>query len=541
MLDGVMKFGVGQPVRRKEDDRFLRGAGQFVDDITEPGQAYAVFLRSPAAHAKITALDVAAARGAPGVLAVYIDSDARAAGMKDLASLAPIANADGSDIAPVTHPHLARGRVRYVGQPVAMVVAESLAQARDAAEMINLKLEDLPAVVDLRAALADGAPLLHNSAPNNRSYQWEVGDKAATEAAFAAADHVVTERVVAQRLIVNAMEPRAVNVKYDDGAGRWTVTCATQGSHAMRARISSHLGVEAERVRVITPDVGGGFGMKLMVHPEYAVCAMAAQKLGRPVKWTADRTESFLSDAQARDLWAEAAGAFDADGRLLAMRFHGLSGLGAYYSQVGAAIHTIFSAPIMGGMYRLPTAYAQTEGVFTNTTPTDAYRGAGRPEVINLTEMVMDKAARAVGLDPAELRRRNLLTAADMPYKTWSGASYDSGDCVATLDQALEIADYRRAEVRREQARARGRLWGVGVVYYMERTGGGPNEVARIRIRGNGRVEALIGTQSTGQGHETAWAQIIHEKLGVDISVIDFAHGDSDALPLGGALAAHGR
>ncbi len=533
MPDGVMKFGVGQPVRRREDARFLRGQGRYVDDLTLPGQLYAALLRSPMAHARISAVDLTEARAAPGVVAVYDHRDVAAYGLKPLVNKAPVLDRSGAEIAPVAMPHLADGVVRFVGQPVAMVVAESPAAARDAAELIALDYEELAAVSEGRAARAEGAPTLHGQAPGNLAFSWEAGDADKTDAAFAAAAHRVALRVRNQRLVVFALEPRAINAAYDADTERWTLHVATQGVHAMRGNLAEHLGVAPERLRVLTPDVGGGFGMKLMVHPEYALAAMAAQLIGRPVKWTADRSESFLSDAQGRDLDTLAEAAFDADGRLLAMRSRSVSNLGAYYSQFGAAVHGLFSAPLLGGMYRLPTLYAEVEGAFSNTTPTDAYRGAGRPEVAYVTERLMEKAARQIGLDPAEIRRRNLLTAADMPWRA-EGGVYDSGDCRATLETALAAADYAGADARKAASARRGLLRGVGVAYYMERTGGGPIENARIRVRPDGRIEAWIGTQSTGQGHETVWAQLIHEKLGAPLERIDLLPGDSDLLPAGG-------
>lgn len=534
MADGAVKFGVGQPLLRREDDRFLRGAGRYVDDITEAGQAYAMVLRSPAAHARILSLDIAAARALPGVLAVLTDANLVAAGFQDIYGVAPVQNADGSAVADPGQPHLARGVVRYVGQPIAMVVAESQSIARDALELIEIDLDPLPAVADPRAALAPGAPELHASAPGNAAYRWEAGDAAAAEAAFRGAAHVIRRQIDAQRLVVNAIEPRAINIRYDASDQRWVLHSVSQGAFSMRGRIAAHLGVAPERLRVVTPDVGGGFGMKLMVHPEYAPVAHAARLLGRPVKWTADRSESFLSDAQARDLSAMAEAAFDADGRLLAMRFTGVSGLGAYLSQVGAAVHTVFSSLLLGGMYRIPAAHVAVTGAYANTPPSDAYRGAGRPEVINITERLMDAAAAEIGLDQAEIRRRNLLTAEQMPHKTWSGFTFDSGDCVKTLDLALSAADYAGAPERRAAAAARGMLWGVGVCFYMERTGGGPVENAKLTLNPDGTITVHIGTQSTGQGHETVWGQILHDKLGVDPARLVFPDGDSDTLPMGG-------
>ncbi len=409
-----MKFGIGQPIRRKEDDRFLRGAGRYVDDISLPGQTHAVVVRSPVAHGRLTTFDLSAAREAQGVLLAWRWEDV-ADRLNPLGNLFALKQVDGSDPAPVSMPHLADGTVRYVGQPVALIVAETPAQARDAADLVELDFEELPVVVDGRAALADGAPQLHDGAPGNLAYHWSVGDAAATEAAFARADRTVKVEVVNQRIVVNPMEPRAINVSWDAEAERWEVWAATQGSHALRGKLSGQLKVDPQKIHVRTPDVGGGFGMKLQAHPEDALVALAAQSLGRPVKWTADRSEGFLADAQGRDLVTEAEGAFDAEGRVLALRCRSVSNLGGYYSSVGIGVHTVFSAPLTGGMYDVPCFHHEVRGAFTTTTPTDAYRGAGRPEAIHVTESVIDAGARAFGMDPAAFRRLNLIRPEQVP------------------------------------------------------------------------------------------------------------------------------
>jgi carbon-monoxide dehydrogenase large subunit len=524
-----MKFGIGQPVRRREDLRLLRGAGRYVDDVTLPGQAHAAVLRSPVAHGVITRLDAGAARAMPGVLAVW--THAEIAGR-----LTPL----GSDLpmtpepAPVTMPHLAEGRVRFVGQPVAFIVAGTRAQALDAAEAVELEIDELEPVIDPEAALAQGAPLLHEAAPGNLAYRWECGDAGAVEAAFRRAARVVSTPFLNQRLVVNSLEPRAINVRYDTGSGRWEAWIGCQGAHGMRAMLARSLGVRKDRVRVHVPDVGGGFGMKLMIHPEYGLCALAAAELGRPVKWVGDRSESFLSDAQGRDLRGVVEGAFDADGCCLAMRMRTLSGLGAYYSSYGVGIHTAFSAALLGGMYAISAMHAEVRGVFTSTTPVDAYRGAGRPETIYATERLMDAAAQALGLDRVEIRRRNLLTPDRLPHRTPGGLTFDSLDPHRVMDLALARADHAGFDARARAARAAGRHRGIGIAYYMERTGGPPTEVTRMSLTPDGRLRLWIGTQSTGQGHETAWAQIAHESLGIDFARIEVMAGDSDALPAGG-------
>jgi carbon-monoxide dehydrogenase large subunit len=524
-----MKFGIGQPVRRREDTRLLAGAGQFVDDITLPGQALAALLRSPVAHGRITRLDAGAAREMPGVLAVWTHAET-AGRLNPLGSDLPLEPAP----APVTMPHLADDRVRFVGQPIAFVVVESREAALDAVEAIELEIDDLPPVTDPEAAVAEGAPLLHEEAPGNVAYRWECGDREATEALFSEAARVVSTPFLNQRLVVASMEPRAINIRYDPETGRWEGWVGCQGAHGMRAMIARSLGVKKDLVRIHVPDVGGGFGMKLMNHPEYALCALAAHDLGRPVKWVGDRSESFLSDAQGRDLRGTVEGAFDAEGRCLAMRMRTLSGLGASYSSFGVGIHTNFSAPILGGMYAVRALHAEVRGVFTNTTPVDAYRGAGRPETIYATERLMDEAARAFSLDPVEIRRRNLVTPEMLPHRTPGGLTFDSLDPARVLDLALERADHAGFEDRACAARAEGRHRGIGVAYYMERTGGPPVELTRFRVTPDGRLRLWTGTQATGQGHETAWAQIAHEQLGVDFDRIEVLQGDSDALPVGG-------
>jgi carbon-monoxide dehydrogenase large subunit len=528
-----MKFGMGQPLRRKEDVRFLTGRGRYVDDLDLPGALRAHVLRSPLAHARIVSVDATAARAAPGVAAVYVGRDVEGR-LAPLGNEVPVRQANGQPPAPVGQPHLALDRVRFVGEPVAFVVAETLEQARDAAELIEVEYADLPVAVTPAAALAGGAPQLHAGAAGNVGYVWSIGDTAAVEAAFARAAHVTRLPVRSQRLVVASMEPRAIAARYDRDTDRWEVWGGSQGVHTLRARLATALMVPPERLRVHTPDVGGGFGMKLMGHPEHGLACLAAQDLGRPVKWISDRTDAMLSDAQGRDLDTEAEAAFDAEGRLLAFRWQSVSNLGAYYSTYGAGIHTVFSAPIAGGMYRLPCFTHTVRGVFTNTTPTDAYRGAGRPEVIYVGERLIERAAREMGIDPVAMRLRNLLTPEELPHATPGGMTFDSLDPHTNVQRCVAAADRAGFEARRAEAAGRGRLLGFGLCYYMERTGGGPVEQAEIAITPDGEAVLKVGTQSTGQGHETAWAQVVHEKLGIDWDRITLLPGDSDALPVGG-------
>ncbi|MEM6676512.1 MAG: xanthine dehydrogenase family protein molybdopterin-binding subunit [Pseudomonadota bacterium] len=531
-----MKFGIGQHVHRVEDLRLLRGEGRYVDDLSLPGQLHAALLRSPYAHGRIISVDASAAKEMPGVHLVWTHSDIEQR-LTPLRSEAPL----DTEIANVSLPHLAEDRVRFVGQPIAFVVAATRAQAEEAAETIEVEIDELASVTDPAAALADGAPQLYDTVPGNCAYAWECGDEAAVEAAFAAAHKIVRTPVLNQRVVVASLEPRAINVRYEaagDGPGRWEVWSSSQGVFGIRAKIAKSLGVEPSQVRVHTSDVGGAFGMKLMDHPEYGLCALAAQDLGQPVKWIGSRSESFLSDAQGRDLRCTVEGAFDATGRCTAIRMDSISGIGATFSSMGAAVHTIFSAPLLGGMYDIAAMHCRVRGAFVNTPPTDAYRGAGRPETIYVTERLIEAAARAFGEDRAAFRRKNLVTAEQVPYPTAGGMTFDSLDSTRILDQALEQADYAGFEARASEAEARRRKRGIGIAYYFERTGGGPIEHTSFVLAGESAATAelhiRIGTQASGQGHETAWAQIAHETLGLPIERIKVLGGDSDMLPGGG-------
>jgi len=532
-----MKFGIGQSVSRVEDPRLLRGDGKYVDDITLPGQLYGMVFRSPYAHARVSNLDVASASALPGVIAVYTAADAAIAGLNDLATQMPVKNADGSPGAYPSLPHLARDTVQFVGQPIAFIVAENLRAASDANDLIMADFKELPVVVDGEAALDAGAPQLHDEVPSNRAYDWAIGDEEATDAAFASAEHVSRVRMENTRIIVNAMEPRAISANYVDG--RWDIWCSTQGSHTMRGQIANVLGVEPQQLRVRVPDVGGGFGMKLMLHPEYGLTCAAARDLGRPVKWTADRSESFLSDLQGRDLTTYAEAACDADGKIRAMRLSSISNLGAYPSRAGPSCHTSFCGDLAPTVYNIPTIYNRVQGVYTNTTPTDAYRGAGRPEQNYIMERLIDRVGADLGIAQDEIRRRNLATKDMMPWTTALGIPFDSGDFPGILEATLDRADVKGFAARRAEAETRGKLKGLGIVSYMERTGGAPEETARIEVfpAKDGqpdRVRVEVGTQSTGQGHETAFPQLVHAKLGVPYECIEWRAGDSDSLPQGG-------
>ena len=525
-----MKFGAGQSVRRLEDNRLVTGHGEYSDDFHFPGTAYAVLLRSPHAHAKLGAINTLAARGAAGVIAVYTNKDIEALGPVPCRALLP--NKDGTPMFNPPRPTLAKGRVRHLGDPVAMVVAESAAQARDAAELIEVDYEELPAVVDTEGALT--APPLHEGAKSNVALDHELGDKAAVDKAFAAAAHTTTLRIVNQRIVVNAMEPRAAVGQFDKATGRYTLHTGSQGVHGMRAIVAKEiLKIEEKDLRVVTKEVGGGFGMKSFVYAEYPLVLFAAKALGRPVKWTADRAESFLTDTQGRDHVTNASLALDKDHKVTAVRVQTTANFGAYLSQFGPFIPTMAAGGMQVGVYAIPAVHQATKCVFTNTVPVDAYRGAGRPEAAYVIERLMDQAAHELKLSSAELRLKNFIRPDQMPFKFPVAGTIDSGNFAKNLEDASKQADWSGFEARRKAARARGKTAGIGMAYYVERTAAG-FEMAHVEVRADGEVHVIAGTQSNGQGHETAYAQLVAERLGVPIEIVKVTSGDSDAIKAGG-------
>jgi aerobic carbon-monoxide dehydrogenase large subunit len=531
----VGQFGIGQAVRRKEDVRFITGTGRFTDDIRLDGEAHAYFLRSPHAHARIAAIDTAAAKSAPGVLAVLTHADVEAAGLGPIKAGAPfIKNRDGSPHFNPGRPQLAADRVRHVGDPLAMVVAGTLAQAKDAAELIDVSYEPLPVVTDPVAAAKSGAPQLYDDLPGNVALDWQLGDEAATAAAFARADKVVKLDLAINRIVVAPMEPRGTVASYDRASDRYTVHMGTQGAFAARGHLARALNVDPAKVRVITPDVGGGFGMKGFDFPEHTLTAFAAKQIGRPVRWASDRQEAFLSDTQGREQHVTAELALDKDGKFLAIRADTHANVGAYLSFFSLVIPTMAGFRLLTGAYRIPSAFVRVRAVVTNTVWVDAYRGAGRPEVSYIVERLVNAAAREMGMSAAAIRRKNFVPKSAMPYQTPMIVAYDSGDFRATMDKALEAADWKGASARRREAKRRGKLHGVGVSYYMEVTANAPQELADIKFRPDGRVTMGVGTGPTGQGHETAFAQILEDRLGIPFDKIDFVFGDTDQLKSGG-------
>ncbi len=528
------KFGVAQPVRRVEDPRLLKGAGRYTDDIVLPGMLAGVVLRSPHAAAKIGSIDVAAAQSLPGVKAIYTAADLQADGILPLPCAAPVPNKDGSAMASPPHPVLAEGAVRHVGDPVAFVVAETVKQARDAAEAILVEYDIQPSITDLAGAIEPGAASVWPEVKNNTVFDWDIGDQAATDAAFAKAAHVTRLTIVNNRIIVSSMEARVALADYDSAAGRWTLYANTQGGWLVKALIGPLFGTDPEKFRIVTPDVGGGFGMKLFLYAEHVLTCYAARKLGQPVKWTSERSEAFVCDTQGRDNVTTGELAIDADGKFLALRTRNIANMGAYLSTFAPYIPTIAGTGVLASVYGFKAVYANVIGVFTNTVPVDAYRGAGRPEANYLVERLVDQAARDLKIDRAELRRRNMVPPSAMPHSTPVGKSYDSGDFRRVLDTGLAHMDYAGFAGRRAESAKRGKRRGFGLSYYLEATGGDPTERAEIRFADDGFVDVYVGTQSTGQGHETAYVQLTANRLGIDGDKIRIRQGDTDTIPVGG-------
>jgi aerobic carbon-monoxide dehydrogenase large subunit len=539
--------GIGASVRRKEDARFLSGRGHYTDDINRPGQVYAFIKRSDRPHAKINNIDTSAAAMAPGVMAVYTGADMAADNVGGLPCGWLIHSKDGSPMKEPPHPVIAVGKVRHVGDPVAVVVAETRQQAKDAAELVNIDYTDLPGLATMQDALKAGAALVHDDAPGNLCYDWHIGDKAVVDGVLASAAKVVKLELTNNRLVPNAMEPRAALGDFDPASGDYTLYTTSQNPHVIRLLMGAFvLHIPESRLRVVAPDVGGGFGSKIYHYAEEAIVTWASGKLRRPVKWTAERNESFMSDAHGRDHVSIAEMAVDKDGQFLALSVSTLANMGSYLSTFAPCVPTYLYATLLAGVYRTPVVYCEVKAVFTNTVPVDAYRGAGRPEATFLLERLVDAVANDTGIDRVELRRRNFIAPDAFPYQTPVALQYDSGNYQATLDAALEAADAAGFESRRTAAKARGRLCGIGVSTYIEACGIAPSavvgslgaraglyECANIRVHPTGSVTVYTGTHSHGQGHETTLAQLVVDQLGVPIDQVEVVHGDTDKIPFG--------
>ncbi|WP_114814130.1 xanthine dehydrogenase family protein molybdopterin-binding subunit [Paraburkholderia kururiensis] len=536
---------IGASVKRKEDYRFLTGSGQYTDDIVLPQQTYAVFVRSPYAHATIQSVNTDAAKAMPGVIAIFTGADLAAENVGGLPCGWLIHSIDGSPMREPPHPVIAHTKARHVGDQVALVIAESVKEAKDAAETIEVEYDMLPAVIDTAHAADPGQPLVHDDVPNNTCYTWGHGDKSATDAAFAGAAHVTTLEIVNNRLIPNAIEPRAVNASYSPQDDSYTVYVANQNPHVERLLMAAFvLSLPESKVRVVAPDVGGGFGSKIFLYAEDVALTWASKKIRRPVKWTADRSESFISDAHGRDHVTKAELALDANGKFLAMRVHTTANMGAYLSTFASSVPTILYATLLAGQYTTPAIYAEVKAVFTNTVPVDAYRGAGRPEATYVVERLVETAAHEMNIDPAELRRRNFIRA--FPYATPVGLTYDTGDYEACLGRALELADVAGFAARRDASKRNGKLRGLGYSCYIEACGLAPSNIAgalgaraglfeagEIRVHPTGSVTVFTGSHSHGQGHETTFAQVVSDRLGVPIDNIEIVHGDTGRIPFG--------
>ncbi len=539
--------GIGASVRRKEDARFLSGRGHYTDDINRPGQVHAFIKRSDRPHAKINNIDTSAAAMAPGVLAVYTGADMAADNVGGLPCGWLIHSKDGSPMKEPPHPVIAVGKARHVGDPVAVVVAETKQQAKDAAELVNIDYTDMPGIATMQDALKPGAALVHDDAPGNLCYDWHIGDKAVVDGVFASAAKVVKLELTNNRLVPNAMEPRAALGDFDPASGDYTLYTTSQNPHVIRLLMGAFvLHIPENRLRVVAPDVGGGFGSKIYHYAEEAIVTWASGKLRRPVKWTAERNESFMSDAHGRDHVSIAEMAVDKDGHFLALSVSTLANMGGYLSTFAPCIPTYLYATLLAGVYRTPAIYCEVKAVFTNTVPVDAYRGAGRPEATYLLERLVDAVAKDTGIDRVELRRRNFIAPDAFPYQTPVALQYDSGNYQATLDAALQAADATGFESRRAAAKARGRLRGIGVSTYIEACGIAPSavvgslgaraglyECANIRVHPTGSVTVYTGAHSHGQGHETTLAQLVVDQLGVPIDQVEVVHGDTDKIPFG--------
>jgi len=534
---------IGQSVRRKEDVRFLTGAGQYTDDVNPPRHTHAYFLRSPHAHAKIRRIDTTRAKAADGVVAVFTGDDLT--GVNGLPCGWLITGTDGKPMNEPPHPVLAQGKVRHVGDPVAMIVAETPHQAKDAAEMIDVDYEVLPSVVNCVEALKTGAPQIHDQAPGNKCYTWALGDKAAVDAAFAKAAHVAKVDIVNNRLIPNAIEPRAAVASYSRGDDQYTLYVTSQNPHVERLLMTAFvLGLPETKVRVIAPDVGGGFGSKIYLYAEETAMVWASKRVNRPIKWTCERSEAFMSDAHGRDHVTHAEMACDANGKFLALRVTTTANMGAYLSTFASCIPTILYATLLAGQYTTPAIYCEVTAAFTNTVPVDAYRGAGRPEATYVVERVVHQVGVDLGIPQDEVRRRNFIRT--FPYATPVALTYDTGNYDQTLDEAMRMADVAGFAARKAEAARRGKLRGIGYASYIEACGLAPSNVAgalgaraglfeagQVRVNPTGGVTIFTGSHSHGQGHETTFAQIVAAKLGIDIGNVEVVHGDTGRIPFG--------
>jgi len=533
-MNFTIRFGSDSGAQRSEDEPLVTGQGQFTDDLNFPGQAFAAFLRAPVGHARINSIDTAVAAKMPGVVGIYTGADLVADGLGGIPPVAAGVGRDGKPMVAAAMPPLVHDRIRYVGEPVAIVVAESLRQAMNAAEKIELDYDMLPTASHVNDAMAPGAELLHANAIGNLAMDWTDGDVNAIESAFAQASHIETVKLEDTRVAAVAMEPRAAIGQWDAKAEKYMLTATTQGVAVVRKLLAEGVfKVPLEKLRVMTPDVGGGFGMKAQTYPEYAAVLYAARKTGRAVKWRATRMESFLADSAGRDGVLEGDMAFDKDGRILGFRVRNAVGLGAYTTQYAAIFSTMNTKNCLSSVYRIPAITIDVNMVFTNAAPLGPYRGAGRPEAIYLIERLLDNAARKMKIDRIEIRRKNLIPAEAMPYKTPNGPIYDSGEFEKILDKALALSDWKDFETRRAESRARGKLRGIGICCFLEVAGGILNEQADLRFDADGTAIIRLGVQAMGQGHQSTLPRVVATRLGIDVTKVKLLEGDSDEVPDG--------
>ena len=542
----MTETNIGAPVKRVEDKRFLTGRGRYTDDLNQPNQLYASILRSPHAHANLKKVDVSQAKAAPGVIAIFPGSDMAADEVGSLPCGWQIHSKDGSPMNEPGHPPMAVSKVRHVGDQVAIVIAETKSQARDAMEQIAVDYEVLPAAVNMDEALS-GKALVHDDVPNNMCFDWEIGDKEATENSFSDAHKVVSIELVNNRLIPNAMEPRAAVAQFDPSSGNYTLHTTTQNPHVIRLLMGAFvLQIPEHKLRIISHDVGGGFGSKIFHYAEEAILTWASAKVSQPIKWTAERSESFVTDAHGRDHETKADLALDKDGKFLGLRVSTKANIGAYLSTFGSSVPTYLYGTLLAGVYKTPAIYCEVKTVFTNTVPVDAYRGAGRPECTYLLERLVDKAAKETGIDPVEIRRINMIQPDQFPYQTPVALQYDVGDYPKAFETALKASDYEGFSSRREKSEGNGKKRGIGISTYIEACGIAPSAVAgalgaraglyesaQVRVHPTGSVTLYTGTHNHGQGHETTFAQIVSDTLGIAFDQVEVSHGDTGEVQFG--------
>ena len=529
-----MKFAVGQPVTRVEDTRLITGQGKFTDDQKLPNMVHGVFTRSPYAHAKIVSINIDEAKKMPGVIDIFTGERLQEEGLSHMSVIDFLQNKDGSPMNASKRPILAVGKVRHVGDPVAFIVAETTNQALDASEFIEVDYEELPCVTDTAKALDSESPILFEEFGSNSAVDWELGSEQEWNDVKENAEHVSEVTLINNRIVVNPIEPRSATSDFNKDDDHFTVYVESQGPHAMRERLAASLGVEEKQVKVVTNDVGGGFGLKMMCFPEYIATMFASRSLNRPVKWTSTRSEAFLSDSHGRDHVTKASIAMDKEGHFLGVKVDTVAAVGAYLSQYGIFIPTLAGAGMHVGVYKIPTLYNKVNVVYTNTVPVDAYRGAGRPEASYVIERLVDKAADDLGVDPLELRMKNFVQPEEIGKNEGSVLPFDSCDFQKTTEMSIVNSSYSDFINRKKSADDSKHLKGIGVSYYVERTQGEGSENSRVVVSGDGSVKVYAGTMATGQGHETAWTQILVEKLGVNPEDVSVHFGDSDDLPGGG-------